>query len=106
VKDCCLLLEAAFFEFCGGVADNHSDEMVSSAMQLFNDPKGRRSVALETKGPKRGGLWNSKESRLIFRELVSSKCQKVYCITSFQSLFLNRLHWLNYTFAVSRSLSV
>jgi hypothetical protein len=78
VKDCCLLLESAFFEFCGGVTEVYSDDVVATALQLLNDAKSRRSIVLETKGPKIIGLWAAHESRLIFREIVSCAYQIRY----------------------------
>lgn len=70
-----LSLEDAFYEMCGGREQEESkDEKISnrSASDILENDDLRIDVELESYGMKPKGLWNSYESRAVFREIISS----------------------------------
>lgn len=70
-----LSLEDAFFEMCGGrEQDESNDDKISnlSASEILDNDDLRIDVELESYGMKPKGLWNSYESRIVFREIISS----------------------------------
>uniref|UniRef100_A0A7S4JIP1 DDT domain-containing protein n=1 Tax=Odontella aurita TaxID=265563 RepID=A0A7S4JIP1_9STRA len=78
VRDGLLTLENAFFELCGGFADmavdeeGHPPEDARSGKELLDDEKLRVDIELESIGGQIKVLWNSRDSRHIFREIMSS----------------------------------
>ena len=80
VRDGLLTLEEAFFEMCGGFHDEKEDrdsEVVASessnlsAKELLENSNTRFDIELESSVQKINGLWNCKQSRLVFREIIS-----------------------------------
>jgi hypothetical protein len=75
LRDGLLSLEDAFFEMCGGQEQEESNEDTTphrSASEILENDDLRFDVELESYGMKPKGLWNSYESRAVFREIVSS----------------------------------
>jgi len=73
-----LTLENAFYECCEGISGeadylNHLDgsNEEKSGRELLSDDCYRFEIELESIGPKVKGLWNSKETRLIFKEIIT-----------------------------------
>lgn len=75
LRDGLLSLEDAFFEMCGGQDQEESNEDTTPyrrASEILENDDLRFDVELESYGMKPKGLWNSYESRAVFREIVSS----------------------------------
>lgn len=67
-----LTLEGAFFELMGGDC-SESEESVAAARATLGNPTSRFEIELESIEKTISGLWNSAESRAIFREIVSGR---------------------------------
>lgn len=77
LRDGLLTLEQAFHDLCGGDTSMESksdDEERKSAKELLEDDVLRCDIELESLGLAIGGLWHCKESREVFREIISSEC--------------------------------
>lgn len=75
VRDGLLTLEDALFEMCGGFKNEeieHSDPALSGK-ELLENSVTRSDIELESSVQTINGLWNSRISRLVFREIISSK---------------------------------
>ncbi len=84
VRDGLLTLEDALFEMCGGFLDEKDDEAqvenddrknepIHSVKELLEKPEARFDLELESSVQKINGLWNSRQSRLVFRAIISSE---------------------------------
>jgi len=71
-----LTLEEAFHELCGGFENLNTqdgdEEDINSAKELLENDNLRSDVELESLGLKISGLWHCRESRLVFREIIST----------------------------------
>ena len=83
VRDGLLTLENAFFELTGGIPEESSDPK-PDGRSLLNDEAARFDIELESMNKSLNGLWNSRESREIFHELV--KCK--FCVHIFDVLHM------------------
>ncbi|GKY99904.1 hypothetical protein MPSEU_000944000 [Mayamaea pseudoterrestris] len=73
VKQGLVTLEKAFFELIGEFPDyNDASGDEPNAKALLNDPFTRNDIELESIEKNIPGLWNSKASRLVFLEIVTS----------------------------------
>jgi hypothetical protein len=72
VREGLLTLENAFFELMGGSKDD-SEKSQRSGKELLEDPSTREDIELESIDTNISGLWNSRASRNVFIEIVSSK---------------------------------
>ena len=73
VKQGLMTLEGAFFELTGEFTEYENiPEEEPDAKALLDDPATRIDIELETIEKNVPGLWNSKATRLVFREIVSS----------------------------------
>jgi len=75
LRDGILTLEQAFHDLCGGVTSIESkteDDETNSAKEILEDDTLRCDIELESLGLAIGGLWHCKESREIFREIIST----------------------------------
>lgn len=72
VRDGLLTLENAFFELTGGIPEIASDPQ-PDPKGLLSDEATRNDIELENMDKNASSLWNSRESRAIFREIVDSK---------------------------------
>lgn len=80
VKDGLLTMENAFFEMCGGFLeetetgdqDVKPPEAARNGKELLEDDQLRVDIELESIGGQVKGLWNSRETRNVFREIMSS----------------------------------
>ena len=75
VRDGLLTLEDALFEMCGGFKNEEAvkSEPALSGKELLENRETRSDIELESSVQTINGLWNSKTSRLVFREIISSK---------------------------------
>ena len=83
VRDGLLTLEDALFEMCGGFHDEKENEEGGieeedlkanlSGKELLETRETRFEIELESSVQKINGLWNSRGSRLVFREIISCK---------------------------------
>jgi hypothetical protein len=71
-RDALLTLENALFELTGGIPEAPSDPQ-PDARNLLNDEVARNDIELESIDKSVNALWNSRESRAIFREIVESE---------------------------------
>jgi hypothetical protein len=76
-RDGLLTLENAFFELIGGIPEDPSDPQ-PDPKSLLDDEATRNDIELETMDKSASSLWNSRESRAIFREIVNSKSFVVF----------------------------
>jgi hypothetical protein len=74
VRDGLLTLENAFLELTGGLpAAGSNGDTESSGKDLLDDPASREDIELESIEKTVSGLWNSRNSRAVFLEIVKSK---------------------------------
>mmetsp|Transcript_14924 Transcript_14924/g.36626 ORF Transcript_14924/g.36626 Transcript_14924/m.36626 type:complete len:1594 (+) Transcript_14924:381-5162(+) len=73
VKGGLFTLEKAIFEMTGAFNDGSTDEEDSgpSGKELLDDPAKREDIELESIHDTNSGLWNSRESRKIFLEILN-----------------------------------
>jgi hypothetical protein len=71
IREGLLTLENAFFELAGGVPVENDES--TSGKDLLNNPKTRNDIELESLDKDATGLWNSRDSRSVFLEIVTSK---------------------------------
>jgi hypothetical protein len=74
VKDGLFTLENAIFELCGGHKGDGTDngeDCGPSGKELLDDPAKREDIELESIHETVSGLWNSRESRKIFLEILT-----------------------------------
>jgi hypothetical protein len=83
-RDGLLTLENAFFELSGGIPEDPSDPQ-PDPKSLLNDEATRNDIELETMDKSASSLWNSRESRAIFREIVNSKSFVVFLAVPYAS---------------------
>ena len=69
-KEGLLTFENALFELTGGSSDDTIIKKERSARDLLDDPMTREDIELESLEKGVNGLWNSRESRDIFIEIV------------------------------------
>ena len=72
VRDGLLTLENAFFELTDGIAEENGVS-TPSGQELLENPAIRNDIELESLEKNVGTLWNSKDSRAVFVEIVTSK---------------------------------
>jgi DDT domain/Williams-Beuren syndrome DDT (WSD), D-TOX E motif len=72
VKDGLFTLEKAIFELTGGYFDggDDNDDSGPSGQELLDDPVRREDIELESIHDTDSGLWNSRESRKVFLEIL------------------------------------
>lgn len=73
VKEGLLTLEKAFLDLIGGTLKADPDGE-KTARELLDNPATREDIELESIDVSVSGLWNSKASRNVFLEIVSSEC--------------------------------
>jgi hypothetical protein len=76
VRDGLLTLEDALFEMCGGFQEEEAEDDFKanlSGKELLEKKETRFELELESAVQKINGLWNSRQSRLVFREIISCK---------------------------------
>jgi hypothetical protein len=71
VRDGLLTLEQAFYELTGGAPDDGT-QLTLDAKAILNDEKLLFETELESIEKTAEGLWNSRESRAVFQEIVKS----------------------------------
>jgi hypothetical protein len=81
-----LTLENAFFELTGGNAEDNVSDYAHAAKAMLADPVKRCDIELESIEKNVNGLWNSKETRAIFYQIVENATT-----TGFLSLALDLL---------------
>lgn len=76
LRDGLLTLEDAFHELCGQPVEEPNDNVIqkNSPKELLENDDLRCDIELESLGSNITGLWNSYESRAIFREIISNSC--------------------------------
>jgi hypothetical protein len=72
-KEGLLTLENALFELTGGFGDDATVENTRSGRELLDNPVTREDIELESLEKGINGLWNARESRNVFLEIVKSK---------------------------------
>lgn len=95
VRDGLLTLETAFFQMSGGfeALTNTENDMVESnsfpsGKELLQDESYRFDIELESITGVPKSLWNSREARAIFLEIIHSKCLHPICLL--QNQFFHR----------------
>jgi len=100
VRDGLLTLENALFEMCGGTQDEEETVLNNSSRSgrdLLEDKEFIFEIELESLGQKINGLWNSKEARLVFREVVSSSTSVGFVALCLDLLCRNCIAYLGAT---------
>jgi hypothetical protein len=77
VKDGLLTLEKAFVELVGGTLKEDANGE-KTARELLDNPATREDIELESIDTTISALWNSKASRDVFIEIVSSEYSRTY----------------------------
>lgn len=73
VREGLVTLENAFFELTGGCFKSNDLVDGLSAKDLINSPQNREDIELESIDTNISGLWNSRESRNVFLEIIRSE---------------------------------
>jgi hypothetical protein len=93
-RDALLTLENALFELTGGIPEAPSDPQ-PDAKNLLNDEVARNDIELESIDKSVNALWNSRESRAIFREIVETSTTTGFLALALDLLYRNCRSYLD-----------
>jgi hypothetical protein len=99
-RDALLTLENALFELTGGIPEDKSDPQ-PDGKSLLNDEAARLDIELESIDKSVNALWNSRESRAIFREIVGCESNGSFLCCNCKVLCRSLTHYFPYLYAAT-----
>lgn len=104
VREGLLTLENAFYELCGGNSEgNVETEKSETAKELLEDTEQRFDMELESLQKDMKRLWNSRQTRSIYREIMSSSTSVGFLALGLDLLCRNCQAYLDATKPATKS---